>query len=31
MDITAAKAAEDRIRQNERELLIIIETIPTSV
>jgi PAS domain S-box-containing protein len=31
MDITAAKEAEDRIRQNERELRIIIETIPTSV
>src|SRR2546423_13029371 len=31
MDVTAAKEAEERIRQNERELRITLETIPTSV
>src|SRR2546426_5525049 len=31
MDVTAAKEAEDRIRQNERELRITIETIPAFV
>ena len=31
MNITAAKEAEERIRQNERELRITLETIPTSV
>src|SRR6266446_10826640 len=31
MDVTAAKEAEERIRQNERELRITLETIPTFV
>ena len=31
MDVTAAKGAEDRIRRNERELRITIETIPAFV
>jgi PAS domain S-box-containing protein len=31
MDLTAAKEAEERIRQNERELRVTLETIPTSV
>ncbi len=31
MDVTAAKEAEERIRQNERELRITLEAIPTSV
>ncbi|PYJ41809.1 MAG: hypothetical protein DME86_07195 [Verrucomicrobia bacterium] len=31
MDVTAAKEAEERIRQNERELRITLETIPISV
>jgi PAS domain S-box-containing protein len=31
MDVTSAKEAEERIRQNERELRIALETIPTSV
>ena len=31
MDVTAAKEAEERIRQNERELRITIETIPAFV
>src|SRR6266480_8160169 len=31
MDVTAAKKAEERIRQNERELRITLETILTSV
>src|SRR5882724_2275858 len=31
MDVTAAKAAEKRIRRNERELRITIETIPALV
>jgi PAS domain S-box-containing protein len=31
MDVTAAKEAEERIRQNERELRTIIETIPAFV
>src|SRR5260370_26905166 len=30
-DVTAAKEAEERIRQNERELRVTLETIPTSV
>src|SRR3989440_4767410 len=31
LDLTAAKEAEERIRQNERELRITLEAIPTSV
>src|SRR5712692_5175354 len=31
MDVTAAKEAEERIRQDERELRIIVETIPAIV
>src|ERR1700682_1872094 len=31
MDVTAAKEAEEKIRQNERELRITLETIPTFV
>ena len=31
MDVTAAKEAEERIRQDERELRITIETIPAFV
>src|SRR5260370_32817350 len=31
MDVTTAKEAEERIRQNERELRITLEAIPTSV
>jgi PAS domain S-box-containing protein len=31
MDVTAAKEAEERIRQNERELRITLETIPAFV
>ena len=31
MDVTAAKEAEERIRQNERELRTTLETIPASV
>src|SRR6476659_5589556 len=31
MDVTAAAEAEERIRQNERELRITLEAIPTSV
>src|SRR5437879_12458959 len=31
MNLTAGKEAEERIRQNERELRITLETIPTSV
>ena len=31
MDVTAAKEAEERIRQDERELRITLETIPASV
>ena len=31
MDVTAAKEAEERIRQNERELRTTLETIPAFV
>ena len=31
MDVTATKKAEERIRQNERELRVTLEAIPTSV